>query len=75
MRSLHTGVYRISLKKCPGAYFKFQLKRWALLEGGSFFEGSAYLRFSLNEIEDDQDVPGKFTAFKNEAMGKRLKNR
>ena len=45
LRSLHAGVYRISLTKCLGAYFKFQQKNGRLLEGGGLIEASAYYAF------------------------------
>ena len=34
--------YRISSKKCRGAYFKFQLKGWALIRRRALNRGGAY---------------------------------
>ena len=71
--TLSTGVYRISSSKCPGAYFKFQLKRWAFVGRRALNREERLLRFPLNKLEDDLVVPGKFTAFtKSTAIGKTL---
>ena len=65
LRSLHASVYRVPFKKCPGAYFKFQLKRWAFIGRRALNRGERLLRFPW------RDVPGIITAFtKSEAMGK-----
>ena len=63
--------YRTSSKKRPGAYFKFQLKGWALIRRRALNrEGSL-----LNELENNLVVPGKFTVFtKSAAIGQKLKD-
>ena len=45
-RVVVTVTYRISSNKCPGAYFKFQLKGGRLLEEGRLIEG-ALIKFSF----------------------------
>ena len=71
---LSADVNRISSIKCPSAYFKFQLKRWALIGRRTLNGGGCLLLFPLNELDNNLVVPGKFTAFtKREATGKTLK--
>ena len=63
--------YRISSKKRPGAYFKFQLKGWTFIRRRALNrEGSL-----LNELENGLVVPGKFTVFaKSVTVGQKLKD-
>ena len=71
---LSADVNRISSIKCPSAYFKFQLRRWALIGRRTLNRGGWLLVFPLNELDNNLVVPGKFTAFtKREAIGKTLK--
>ena len=58
----------------PGAYLKFQLKGWALIQRRVLNRGGGLLHFPLNELEKGLVVPGEFTAFTNsEAIGQKLK--
>ena len=63
--------YRISSKKRPGAYFKFQLKGLALIRRRALNREDSL----LNELENGLVVPGTFTVFaKRVTVGQKLKD-